>query len=100
MEKWLNHQLASGLPYYFLMLLVMFVGFSCLFAPKLIFMLPVVYYLPWTLFRWTGKHEPQWLAIYPIARRNRAIFYASSDPREPEPPWPKKVLFDRPRFSA
>jgi hypothetical protein len=100
MEKWLNHQLASGLPYYFLMLLVLLVGFACLWAPWLILMLPIIYYVPWGLFRWAGDHDAQWLSIYPTARRNRRTFYAGSDPREPEPPWPKRVLFERPRFTA
>ncbi len=77
----------------------MLVAFSALWAPLRLLMLPIIYFGPYTCFRWAGKHDPQWSEIYPDALRDRTVYYAHSDPDTPEPPPPRRVIFPFPKFN-
>jgi hypothetical protein len=86
--------------FYLLLLGCMLVGFTALWNPLRLLLLPLIYFGPWAVFRRAGKHDPQWHVVYPAARRNRVIFYAGADPRKPDPAPARRVLFERPRINA
>ena len=85
--------------YYLILLACMLVGFSALWAPLRLLLLPVIYGGPYIFFRWAGKHDPQWASIYPTALKNRTIFFSGSDPRQPDPPPGARVIFPMPKFN-
>jgi len=85
--------------FYLILLSCMLVGFSALWNWERLILIPIVYFGPYTFFRWAGKHDPQWSVIYPMALKNRTIFFAGSDPRQPDPTPPKRVIFPFPKFN-
>jgi type IV secretory pathway TrbD component len=85
--------------YYLILLACMMVGFSALWSPARLLLLPLVYVGPYTFFRWAGKHDAQWASIYPMALRNRTIFFAHGDPRTADPEAPDRVIFPMPKFN-
>jgi type IV secretory pathway TrbD component len=86
--------------FYLILLGCMLVGYTALWNPRRLLLLPIVYFGPYTFFRWAGKHDDQWSAVYPRALRNRTIFFAGADATKPEPAPPRKVIFDFPKFNA
>jgi len=86
--------------YYLLVLGCMADAFYALWEPRRLLLLPLIYFGFYTLFRWAGKHDPQWSEVYPQALRNRTIFYAQSDARQRERPPTRRVLFRLPKFNA
>jgi hypothetical protein len=46
--------------YYLLVLGCMTDAFYALWEPRRLLLLPLIYFGPYTLFRWAGKHDPQW----------------------------------------
>ena len=86
--------------YYLLVLGCLADAFYALWEPRRLLLLPLIYLGPYTLFRWACKHDPQWSEVYPQALRNRAIFYAQSDPRLRERALPARVVFRLPKFNA
>lgn len=75
-------------------------AFYALWEPRRLLLLPLIYFGPYALFRWAGKHDPQWSEVYPKALANRAIFYAHSDPQQRERAPVRRVIFRRPRYNA
>jgi type IV secretory pathway TrbD component len=86
--------------YYLLLLGCLADAFYALWEPRRLFLLPLIYFGPYNLFRWAGKHDPQWSEVYPQALRNRAIFYAQSDPHLSERAPTPRVVFRLPKFNA
>jgi type IV secretory pathway TrbD component len=86
--------------YYLLVLGCLADAFYALWEPRRLLLLPLIYFGPYTLFRWAGKHDPQWSEVYPQALRNRAIFYARSDPHLRERAPAQRVVFRLPKFNA
>jgi type IV secretory pathway VirB3-like protein len=86
--------------YYLIMLGCMVDTFLALWSPTRLLLLPIIYFGPYTFFRWAGRHDPQWAEVYPLALRNRTIFFAQSDPRLRETAPPRRVLLRLPKFNA
>lgn len=86
--------------FYLLLLGCMFVGFTALWSPARLLMIPIVYFGPYTIFRWAGKHDSQWSTVYPMALKNRTIYFAQGDLRQPDPAAPTRVLFPKPKINA
>jgi hypothetical protein len=86
--------------FYLILLGCILVGFLSIWNPRRLLLLPIVYFGPYTLFRWAGKHDPQWSAVHPRARVNCTIFFAGADPTRPDPKPPRKVIFEFPKFNA
>jgi type IV secretory pathway VirB3-like protein len=86
--------------FYLILLGCMMVTFVSLWNPRRLLLLPLVYFGPYTFFRWAGKHDPQWSAVYFKALTNRTVFLAGGDPRQADPAPPRKVIFELPKFNA
>ena len=86
--------------FYIILLGCMMVAFVSIWNSRRLLLLPVVYFGPYTFFRWAGKHYPQWGSVYYSALTKRTVFLAGSDPRKPDPAAPRKAIFDLPRFNA
>jgi type IV secretory pathway TrbD component len=86
--------------FYLILLGCMAVAFTALWNPARLFLLPIVYFGPYTFFRWAGKHDAQWAAVYPMALKNRTIYFAGGDPRKADPAPPRRVIFEFPKFNA
>jgi type IV secretory pathway VirB3-like protein len=85
--------------FYLILISCMLVGFTALWNWERLILIPIVYFGPYTFFRWAGKHDSQWSEIYPDALRDRTIYYAHSDADTPEPAPPRRVIFPFPKFN-
>jgi type IV secretory pathway TrbD component len=89
--------------FYLILLGCMMAGFLALWNPMRLLLIPIVYFGPYTFFRWAGKHDGQWSAVYPRALYNRRIFLAGCNPRDPQaqPSFQdRRVIFPIPKVNA
>jgi type IV secretory pathway VirB3-like protein len=86
--------------FYLILLACMLVCFIGIWNPRRLLMLPIVYFGPYTFFRWAGRQDSQWSSIYTSALTNRTIWRAGADPTKPDPTPPKRVIFRMPKFNA
>jgi hypothetical protein len=86
--------------FYLILLGCIFVGFTALWNPRRLLLLPIIYLGPYVMFRWAGKHDPQWASIYPTALTNRTIWFAGADPAKSDPAPPRRTIFRFPKFNA
>jgi type IV secretory pathway VirB3-like protein len=84
---------------YLILLAVIAIAFVSIWNPRRLLLLPIVYFGPYTVFRWAGKHDAQWSEIYIPALHHRTVYLAGGDPREAEPSAPR-VLPELPKFNA
>jgi type IV secretory pathway VirB3-like protein len=86
--------------FYLILLGCMLVGFTALWNPRRLLLMPIIYFGLYVTFRWAGKHDSQWAAVYPVALSNRTIFLAGADASKPGPKPPRRVIFKFPKFNA
>jgi len=88
--------------FYLILIGCMLVAFTALWSWERLILIPIVYFGPYTFFRWAGKHDAQWTEIYSDALYDRTVYYAHADADTPEPKPPRglrRVIFPFPRFN-
>ena len=86
--------------FYLILLGCLMLAFLALWNPRRLLLLPIVYFILYIPFRWAGRHDAQWSEVYPLALRNRTIYFAGADPRQADPAPPRRVIFELPKFNA
>ena len=86
--------------FYLILLGCILVGFTALWNPRRLLLLPIIYLGLYVTFRWAGKHDNQWGTVYPTALINRQIWLAGADPTKPDPRPPRTTIFRFPKFNA